>query len=190
MKNIEEILNKTGAIKKGHFKLASGNHSQYYFQAQSMLQYPDYASDIGNRIAALWRKEEIQTVVSLAIGGIVIGQEVARSLGIRHIFLERKDTKFSLRRGFSLEKGEKILLIEDVITTGGSLKEAISIITPLGAEIVGITAIVVRGNPSFTYTLKHLYSIDWPKYSEEECPFCKEGIPLQTPGTKQSKEAG
>jgi len=187
MTDIEIILKKTCAIKEGHFKLASGNHSAYYFQAQSMLQYPDYASRAGSAIAELWKKENIQTVVSLAIGGIVIGQEVARYLGVRHIFLERKDSNFSLRRGFSLEKEERILLVEDVITTGGSLKEAIDIITPLGVVIAGITSIVVRGTPRFDHDFRYLHKIDWPKYAEAECPLCREGIPLQTPGTKQTK---
>ncbi len=183
---IEELLNKTGAIKKGHFLLASGFHSQYYFQAQSLLQYPQYASIAGEEIAKLWTGREIDIIVSLAIGGIVLGQEVARHLGVRHVFLERKNKKLSLERGFKIHKGEKILLVEDVITTGGSLKEAIPLLKKYPAKITGITSMVLRGEVEFSCPLKYLVKINWQKYSPEFCPLCKQGIPLYTPGTKQS----
>ncbi|MFH1416174.1 MAG: orotate phosphoribosyltransferase [Elusimicrobiota bacterium] len=187
---IEKILKETGAMKEGHFLLASGYHSEFYFQAQSLLQYPEYASDAGEQLAALWIDEEITTAVSLAIGGIVLGQEVARHLKVRHIFLERKQQTFSLERGFSVRPGERILLIEDVVTTGGSLKEAIPVLEETGAYIVGITSIVSRGNAEFRYPFKYLLSIDWPKYRPEECPLCAKQVPLYAPGTKQSKKTG
>ena len=183
----ESSLIKVGAIKKGHFLLSSSLHSEYYLQAQSLLQYPDLASKTGKEIARLWKNENIDVVVSLAIGGIVIGQEVARHLGVRHIFVERKKENLSLERGFILNKKEKVLLVEDVITTGGSLKEAIEILKAYDPEIAGITSIVLRGKPDFIYPLKSLLKIDWPAYGRDDCPLCRQGIPLYTPGTKQNR---
>ncbi|MCP4652664.1 MAG: orotate phosphoribosyltransferase [Candidatus Omnitrophica bacterium] len=186
---IEDILKSTGAIKTGHFLLASGLHSENYFQAQSMLQYPEYASQTGKEIAALWKNENIDVVVSLAIGGIIIGQEIAKHLGVRHVFLERKNNIFSLERGFRLAPGEKILLAEDVITTGGSLKEIFPLLKKLETDIIGITSIVLRSNAEFSVPFKFLHKINWPAYNPEECPLCKKGIPLYVPGTKQSKNS-
>lgn len=183
---LKEILNETEAIKHGHFLLASGLHSEYYFQAQSMLQYPQHASMAGEEIAKLWADKKIDAVVSLAIGGIVIGQEVARHLNVRHIFLERKHKTFSLERGFTIHKKEKLLLVEDVITTGSSLKEVFPILQNLEAEIIGITSIVLRGETDFPYPLKYLLKIDWPKYTPDDCPLCRKGVPLYAPGTKQA----
>jgi orotate phosphoribosyltransferase len=185
---IEQLLEQTGAIKKGHFLLASGYHSEYYFQAQSLLQYPEHASTAGKEIANLWKDEKIDAVISLAIGGIVIGQEVARHIGVRHVFFERKKGTFSLERGFQLKKGERVLLVEDVITTGGSIKEVMPILNNYEVEIAGITSMVLRGEPGFQYDLRYLLKIDWPKYSSSECPLCKAAVPLYAPGTKQSKK--
>ncbi|MFC2091660.1 orotate phosphoribosyltransferase [Elusimicrobiota bacterium] len=183
-----EILKKTGAIKKGHFLLASGLHSEFYFQAQSLLQHPRYASLAGEEIAELWKEDRIDVVVSLAIGGIVLGQEVARHLNCRHIFVERKNREFSLQRGFCITPRERTLLVEDVITTGGSLKEALELLSSYSASIIGITSMVIRGNPELPYPLKYLIELDWHKYEPDECPLCKNNIELYTPGSKQSKK--
>jgi orotate phosphoribosyltransferase len=183
---LEKILEETGAIKKGHFLLASGLHSEFYFQAQSMLQYPQKAQIAAAEIAALWNDTPVETVVSLAIGGIVLGQELAREINARHIFLERKQGHFSLERGFVLNKSEKILLVEDVITTGGSLKEAIELLHNYNVEITGITSLVLRGDPEFKFPLKSALKLEWPKFKPEDCPLCKNGKQLKIPGTKQS----
>ena len=184
----EKVFKETKEIKKGHFLLASGLHSEFYFQAQCLLQYPWYASDAGKEISGLWKNSHIDVIVSLAIGGIVLGQEVARFLQVRHIFLERKNRNFSLDRGFNLNKGENVLLVEDVITTGGSLKEVISKLKKYKIKIIGITSLVLRGKVKFSYPLKSLLNINWDKYSPDDCPLCKKEIPLQIPGTKQKQE--
>jgi orotate phosphoribosyltransferase len=181
----EKFFIESGAIKKGHFLLASGLHSEYYFQAQSLLQYPRLASRAGKEIAKKWKKDNIDVAVSLAVGGIVLGQEVARHLKVRHIFLERKKDKFSLERGFELKENERVLLVEDVITTGGSLKEAIEVLNTYRAQITGITSLVLRGNPDFQYPLKSILKIEWQTYPLDNCPLCREQVPLYIPGTKQ-----
>ncbi|MBN2406595.1 MAG: orotate phosphoribosyltransferase [Elusimicrobia bacterium] len=175
----------TGAIKEGHFLLSSGLHSDHYFQAQSLLKYPKEASKAGKAIARLWKKDGINVVVSLAIGGIVIGQEVARHLGTRHIFLERKKGAMKLERGFSLDGGERVLMIEDVITTGGSLLEGIEVLKNYGVMIAGIGALVLRGKPELPYPVRTLLVIDWPTYTKEDCPLCRSGVPIYAPGSKQ-----
>ncbi len=184
----EKIFRETKAIKKGHFLLASALHSEFYFQAQCLLQYPDIASKAGSEIADMWKNNDVDVVVSLAIGGIVLGQEVARFLGVRHIFLERKNRNFSLERGFNLTDGENVLLVEDVITTGGSLKEAIEVLKKYSVNIIGITSLVLRGTLDFMYPLKTILKINWDKYSPDDCPLCQKDIPLYAPGTKQSSK--
>ncbi|MFW6134530.1 MAG: orotate phosphoribosyltransferase [Elusimicrobiota bacterium] len=183
----ETLFKESKAIQKGHFLLASGKHSQFYFQAQNLLKYPDKAHLAGKLLSDLWSGKKIDVVVSLAIGGIVLGQEVARHLGARHIFLERKGKHFSLERGFQVHTNEKTLLVEDVITTGGSVKEAIKILENLDADIAGICSLVLRGSPDFKYPLKTLRKINWPVYKPKQCPLCKKKIPLYVPGTKQKK---
>ncbi len=183
---IKKLMQKTGALQKGHFLLASGLHSEYYFQAQALLENPEDASKTGSQVAALWKDEPIDCAVSLATGGIIIGHETARHLNVRHIFLERKKGVFTLKRNFKLSPGERILLVEDVITTGGSLKEAIKALEKYRPEIIGITSILSRGNANFNYPLKALKESRWPTYKPRKCPLCKKGIKLNAPGTKQS----
>jgi len=177
-----------GAIKKGHFLLASGSHSEYYFQGYELLKYPKIASKIGRDIAKKWKNKKIDVVVSLAVGGIVLGYEVARNLNVRHIFFERKNKVFSLERGFKLKKGERVLLVEDVITTGGSLKEVIKILKKYKVKIVGITAILLRGKVKFPYTVKVLLKMNMRKYHPKRCPLCKKNVPLYIPGTKRAEK--
>jgi len=185
----EDIFIQTGAVKKGHFLLASGMHSGNYFQAQALLQYPDKAEKAAKKLAGMWKAEKIDVVVSLAVGGIVLGQEIARQLKVRHIFLERKDGKFTLKRGFELKENEKVLLVEDVITTGGSVREGLEVLKQRNVQITGITSLVLRGKNDLKYPLKYLMKIDWPVYNPEECPFCRKGEPLKAPGTKQSSKS-
>ncbi|RLD17728.1 MAG: orotate phosphoribosyltransferase [Caldiserica bacterium] len=175
------------AIKKGHFLLASGYHSEYYFQGYELLKYPRIASKLGKEISKMWNKDDIDVVVSLAVGGIVLGHEVARALNKRHIFLERKNKEFSLERGFKLKEGERVLLVEDVVTTGGSLKEAIRVLKKYKVRIVGITALLLRGNVKFRYPFKTLLKLKIEKYKPENCPLCRRNVPLSIPGTKQKK---
>ncbi len=182
-----KIFKQTGALKEGHFLLASGLHSGYYFQAQTLLKYPKKASRVAKKLAKKWKGNSIDAAVSLAVGGIVLGQEISRQLGCRHIFLERKDENFSLRRGFHIKPGEKVLIIEDVVTTGGSIKEAIDVIKGYDADIIGITSLLQRGETDFDYPFQPLLKVNWPAYSPQDCPLCRDGIPIHISGTKQSK---
>ncbi len=182
------IFKETGALKEGHFLLASGLHSGYYFQAQALLKYPRKTSKVAAKIAKKWKGLDIDVAVSLAMGGIVLGQEISRQLGCRHIFLERKKSNFSLERGFNIKEGEKVLIVEDVVTTGGSVKESVKIVEKYKADIKGITALLQRGEAKFNYPFKPFLKVSWPAYEPVNCPFCRKGLQLHTVGTRQSKK--
>ncbi|MCK9210043.1 MAG: orotate phosphoribosyltransferase [Ignavibacteriaceae bacterium] len=192
MKNLteEEILNifkKTEALLNGHFLLTSGRHSNVYFQCAKVLQYPEYNNIICAAIAEHYKNFEIDTVIAPAIGGIVVGQEVARQLNKRFIFAEREDKKLNLRRGFSIEKGERILVCEDVVTTGGSVFEVIDIIKQSEAVPVGVGFIVDRskGKVQFGVPQKSVVSLDAISYEPGNCILCKENIPFIKPGSRK-----
>ncbi len=186
-KNILEIFKKTGALLEGHFLLTSGRHSNKYFQCAKVLQYPEYTEQICKIIAEFFKDYKIDTVISPAMGGIIVGQEVARQLNKRSIFAEREDKKLILRRGFTIEPGEKMLVCEDVVTTGGSVFEVIDIVKENGGEVVGVGYIVDRSNGkvNFGFPQKSTMKMDVISYSPEECPLCKENIPLVKPGSRK-----
>jgi orotate phosphoribosyltransferase len=188
-KEILEIFEKSGALLRGHFLLTSGRHSNVYFQCAKVLQYPEFAEKICGLIAEHYKDSEINTVIAPAIGGIVVGQEVARQLNKRSIFAEREDKNLTLRRGFSLEKGEKVLVCEDVVTTGGSVFEVIDSVKNYGAEVVGAGYIVDRSNGkvNFGYPQFSTIKLDVVSYAADECPLCKEGIELVKPGSRKIK---
>ena len=186
----EELLNifkNTEALLNGHFLLTSGRHSNVYFQCAKVLQYPQYNQDICTTLAEHFRSFEIDTVIAPAIGGIVVGQEVARQLNKRFIFAEREDKKLNLRRGFSIAKGEKILVCEDVVTTGGSVFEVINIIKEAGAVTVGVGFIVDRSNGKVQFGVpqKSVISLEAISYEPENCDLCKENIQLVKPGSRK-----
>ncbi len=187
-----EILNifkETEALLEGHFLLTSGRHSNYYFQCAKVLQYPKHMENICSLIAEHFKSFDIDTVIAPAIGGIVVGQEVARQLGKRSIFAEREDKKLTLRRGFSLKPGEKVLVCEDVVTTGGSVFEVIDIVKASGAEVVGVGFIVDRSNGKvdFGFPQYSTVKMNVVSYQPEECEICKTDIPLVKPGSKKLK---
>jgi orotate phosphoribosyltransferase len=186
---ILEIFEKSGALLKGHFLLTSGRHSNVYFQCAKVLQYPGYSEKICGLIAEHYRTSDIDTVISPAIGGIVVGQEVSRQLNKKSIFAEREDKNLTLRRGFSLEKGEKVLVCEDVVTTGGSVFEVIDIIKNYGAEVVGVGYIVDRSNGkiNFGYPQFSTIKLDAVSFSADECPYCKDKVELIKPGSRKIK---
>jgi len=188
-KDILEIFEKSGALLKGHFLLTSGRHSNVYFQCAKVLQYPEYAEKICALIAEHYKFFEIDTVIAPAIGGIVVGQEVARQLNKRSIFAEREDKSLTLRRGFTIEKGEKVLVCEDVVTTGGSVFEVIDIVKNYSAEVVGVGFIVDRSNGkvNFHHSQFSTMMLDAKSFSSDECPLCKEGIELVKPGSRKIK---
>ncbi len=184
---ILEIFKKTGALLQGHFLLTSGRHSNMYFQCAKVLQYPEYTEQVCKIIADHFKDYSIDTVISPAMGGIIVGQEVARQLNKRSIFAEREDKKLTLRRGFTINQGEKILICEDVVTTGGSVYEVIDIVNEQGGEVVGVGFIVDRSNGkvNFGYPQKSTMKMEVISYLPEECPLCKENIPLVKPGSKK-----
>ncbi len=186
---ILDIFIKTGALLKGHFLLTSGRHSNIYFQCAKVLQYPEYCEMICKNIAAHYKSYGIDTVISPAIGGIIVGQEVARQLNKRSIFAEREDIALTLRRGFSLEKGERVLVCEDVVTTGGSVFEVIEIVKGCGAVVEGVGFIVDRSNGKVNFGFPQFSTVklDAVSFSPEECPLCKQGIELVKPGSRKVK---
>ena len=186
-KETYEIFEKTGALLRGHFLLTSGRHSNVYFQCAKVLQYPQYTQQICSNIAEHFYSAEIDTVIAPAIGGIIVGQEVARQLNKRSIFAEREEKTLSLRRGFSLEKGEKVLVCEDVVTTGGSVFEVIDIVKNAGAQVVGVGFIVDRSNGkvTFGYQQYSAMKLEAISFSAEQCDLCKQGVPVVKPGSKK-----
>lgn len=182
-----EIFKKTGALLQGHFRLTSGLHSPQYFQCARVLQHPIYAEYFCREIAAYFRPLKIDVVVSPAIGGIVVGQEVARLLGCRAIFAERENDKMTLRRGFEISSGEKILAVEDVVTTGGSVKEVIRLCRDRVADILGAAFIVDRsgGKAVFDVPFYSVFQMDVAAYKPDECPLCKKGEPVVKPGSRK-----
>lgn len=186
---IEEALHRTGVLKQGHFLLSSGRHSRQYMQCAQLLQYPQEAEMAGKALAELFRDEAVDVVVGPALGGVIIAHEVARALGVRCLFTERKEGVMELRRGFAIQPGERALVIEDVVTTGGSVKEVIEVLEPLGATIVGVGSIVDRsgGQNPFSYPYRALTKVDIETYAPENCPMCREGQPAVKPGSRGMK---
>lgn len=187
----EKILNifkETKALLDGHFQLTSGLHSRQYFQCAKALQYPKHMEALCGLIVANFRNQKIDAVISPAIGGIIVGQEVGRQLVARTMFAERKDGMLQLRRGFEIQSGEKILVCEDVTTTGGSAQEVIDIVKMYKGEVVGVGTIVDRSGgkvsfPNFFSTL----SVDVITYQPIECPMCANGVPIDKPGSRGNK---
>ena len=186
-----ERFEQTGAYLKGHFRLTSGLHSPEYLQCAKVLQYPAIAAEFGAAIAE-WIKGQgtAGVVVAPAMGGLIIGHEVARALGLRFIFTERDgDGKMTLRRGFAIEPGEKAVLVEDVITTGGSSLEVIELLRSAGAEVLAAGSIIDRsgGTANLGVPRVALATVTVTTYSPEACPMCQQGLPVQKPGSRPGK---
>lgn len=189
MDDIFRLFQQTGAILDGHFVLASGLHSPRYVQCALALQYPEQATRLGERLAAYFRSLEVQVVVAPAIGGILVAHEVARALGARALFAERKGGRLQLRRGFRLRPGERVVVVEDVVTTGQSLREVVQIVRDQAADVVGLGALLNRSQSEILPLgppLHALLTLPIPVYQPDQCPLCRQGLPLEAPGTKQS----
>lgn len=187
---ILDMFKKTGALLKGHFKLSSGLHSDTYLQCAKISQYPQYNTLLSSMIASKFRDKDINVVIGPAMGGIIIAYEVARQLGARAIFAERdQNRKMVLRRGFEIKENERVLVVEDVITTGASVKEVIDIVKNSNGILVGVSAFVNRGGKSILICENQYFILDIniPNYKEEECPLCKNNVPYTTPGSKYIK---
>lgn len=200
----EEILRmfeSSGAIRHGHFELSSGLHSGTYVQCALVLQYPNYAEKLGQALAALFSDTTIEAVVSLAIGGLIIGQEVARALleprkssggGVAAMFVERDASgMMTLRRGFSLARDQHVLVVEDVWTTGGSTQEAIRVVEEAGARVVAAGALIDRSGGSIEFEVEAQSLIQLPiaSYEPEDCPLCRDGGAAQKPGSRFVRSA-
>jgi orotate phosphoribosyltransferase len=181
-----ELFRESGALLEGHFRLSSGLHSDRYLQSALVLQHSDYAEQLGRALAARLEHLQPTVILSPALGGIVIGQEVGRAMQIRAIFAERQDGKLTLRRGFMLAKSDRVVIVEDVITTGGSTRETIDAAVTSGAAVLGAAAIVDRGaDPGrLNIPLQALVRMEVPAYAPEACPMCAEGKPLVKPGSR------
>jgi orotate phosphoribosyltransferase len=186
---ISSIFRETGALLEGHFILTSGLHSATYFQCAQIFQYPEYSEKLCRDIARHFQDVEIDLVVSPAVGGIIFGYELARQLGVRNIFTEREGGAMTLRRGFTVNFGEKILVAEDVTTTGGSVKELIKTVTNMGGDILAVTSIVDRsgGKVQFGVPYHSLFQMDVKNYDPDNCPLCEQGSQAVKPGSRDLK---
>ncbi len=192
--NSEQILEhfkSNDALLEGHFILSSGLHSPKYLQCALALQFPADAAKFGRAIAEHFTDAEIETVASPAIGGLIIGYEVAKALNVRFIWTERENGVMTVRRGFSVKEGEKILVVEDVITTGGSTRECIEALESRGAKVVGAASIIDRSNGAADVGVKRiaLASLDVPTYKPEICPMCENGEEAVKPGSNSMVNA-
>ena len=184
--SILDLFRRVGALLEGHFRLTSGLHSPGYLQCALVLQHPRDAEACGTAIADRLRDLAPTVVLSPALGGIVIGQEVARALGVRAIFAERQDGKLTLRRGFSLDPADRVLVVEDVVTTGGSTRETIDVARAAGARVAAAAAIIDRsgGHQDRDVPFHALAIVSLPTYQPEACPMCARGEPVVKPGSR------
>jgi orotate phosphoribosyltransferase len=184
---IRELLVETDVIQEGHFVLSSGRHADIYMQCAKVLQYPEHAAILAAEIAEKWEDETIDVVIGPALGGVVLSYAVAEELGVRSIFSERKNGEMKIRRGFELKPGENVLVVEDVVTTGGSVKEVLAVLEELDVEIVGLSSIVDRSNGQvkFNYDFKALLPVDIKSYKAGQCKLCEDNVPITRPGSKE-----
>ncbi len=183
---IVEIFKETNALLEGHFVLTSGLHSPQYFQCAKVLQYPKYLHLLAGDIASHYEYSEVELVISPAVGGIVVGTEVGRVLGVRTIFAERENGAMAMRRGFEIKKGERVLVVEDVVTTGGSVDEIIGLVHRAEAKLVGVGCIVDRSNGKAKFESK-FYSVmemEVKTYPPDAIPESLAHIPVSKPGSR------
>ena len=185
-KEVLEIFRTSGALLEGHFLLRSGLHSDRFFQAALVLQYPEYAQKLCSVLAANFKGMGVETVLSPAVGGLIVGHELARALGARAIFAEKENDGLVLRRGFSIRAGEKVVVAEDVVTKGGRALQSYELAKSYGADVVGICSIVDRsgGTVSFDVPFFGLLRLEVQNYEPNQCPLCAKGIPFVKPGSK------
>ncbi len=186
----EEVLHlfkESGALLEGHFLLTSGLHSPQYFQCAKVLQYPQHAQKLCWEIACNFMLEKINLVIGPALGGIIVAQEVARLMSARAIFTEREDGKMNLRRGFEIKPDERVLVVEDVVTTGSSIMEVIDLVQKSNAKLIGVGFLVDRSQNrvSFTVPKFSVIEMDVVTYQPDVCPLCAKGIPIIKPGSRE-----
>jgi orotate phosphoribosyltransferase len=183
--NIWKLLEQSGGVIRGHFCLTSGLHSDIYFQCAKLYQYPSLTEKIGNELAKKLSDIDFDTIVSPAIGAMIIGYETARQASKRSLFVERRDGKMELRRGYSLSRGERVVIVEDVITTAKTIGETIEALEEFRVEIAAIGCIVDRTSGKTGFNIRSLLQVDTVTYPPLDCPLCKQGIPAVKPGSRE-----
>lgn len=190
--DVERIFRDARAFAEGHFVLASGKHSSVYLEKFQVLQWPRETERLCETIAALWRSAVPDTVAGPTTGGVILAHEVARQLGTRAVYAERREDGPGrvFRRGFQLAPGEHVLVVDDILTTGGSLQDTISAVTAAGAKVIGAAVLVDRsaGKVTLDVPIHALWSLDIPAYVPEACPLCAQGVPFTKPGTTPAQK--
>jgi len=184
---VEEILRDSGALLTGHFLYTSGRHGDKYMQCAKILQNPAYAMELTSHLAAAFADDAVDIVISPAVGGLIIGYELARQLGVTSLFAEREDGAMTLRRGFEIPAGARVVVAEDVITTGGSVQEVVDIVKKAGGVLVGVGVLVDRSGGTINFGAKTVaaYTASIVSYAADECPICAAGdMPLVKPGSR------
>ncbi|KAF0196605.1 MAG: orotate phosphoribosyltransferase [Bacillota bacterium] len=184
---VSEIFITTGTIMEGHFRLTSGLHSGLYVEKFRVLEHPKYTEILCREIARRYENNGVTLVVGPAIGGVIIAYEVARVLGVRSIFCEREEGKLVLRRGFQINPADRVLVVEDIVTTGSSVKEVLDVVASSGATIVGVGLLVDRsnGNVNLGYRTEALLTMQVTTHQPDDCPLCKQGLPVVKPGSRK-----
>ncbi len=186
---MERIFKQTGLMLEGHFLLTSGRHSNRYMQCAKLFQYPEYSEMICKDLADRFAGQKIDMVVGPAVGGIIMSYEMARQFKVPNIFAERENGAMTLRRGFSIPEGAKVLVVEDVVTTGGSVREVMDIGAEAKAEVVGVCVVVDRsgGKIDFGVPFEAAYETEIQSYEPSQCPLCEQGLELVKPGSRKLK---
>lgn len=182
-----KVFTDSGALMEGHFVLTSGRHSDRYMQCAQVLQYPEYTEILARHLADTFRDDHIDVVIGPAMGGIIVAYEVARQLGVPAIFTERMEGEMVLRRGFMIEPGERVLVVEDVVTTGGSVCEVIKVVNTFGGKVAGVGVLVDRSNGKVSFGVKQeaVLTLDIESWEVSSCPMCQEGkLPAVKPGSR------
>jgi orotate phosphoribosyltransferase len=185
--NVLDLFRESGALHEGHFRLSSGLHSSGYLQCALVLQHPAHAETLGRALGEALRDLKPTVVLSPALGGLIIGHEVGRALGLRAIFAERQDNVLTLRRGFTLTAEDRVVIIEDVVTTGGSTRETMVVARAAGATVVGAGSIIDRsgGTSALDVPFRALVQLSLPTYEADVCPMCQAGAPVTKPGSRK-----
>ena len=183
---VRALLERRGAMQSGHFVLSSGLHSDRFIQKFRIFEDPPTAEAVGAALADMLRPSKPEVVVTAAVGGIIPGFVVAKALGVRTIFVEKVDGKATLRRGFSLAPGERVAIVEDVMTTGKSVGEAVDVVRGAGADVVAIGAVVKRGRVELPLPVIALLDLPLADYPPDSCPLCAAGVPKTDPGSRRT----
>ena len=190
-KDILDIFKKSEALLSGHFELTSGLHSNQYFQCALVLQYPDYCELLSKALKEkLGKLEKPDLIIGPALGGVTLAYELARAFGVPGIFAERKEDKMQLRRGFKIHPGQKVIVVEDVLTTGGSVLEVIQLVRKDGAQVIAVGSVVNRSSKpvDFGVPFRSLIKMEVQSNLPADCPLCQKGIPVNKPGSKTLKK--